>query len=96
MDKSSIIIIEYDFTEIKIECIALVSMGISNKRAAKILHVTVSYIKKILEELFLVLHGVDRTSMVEQAREYGIFTNEIRHRTAAKYNIKLPITRAER
>ena len=88
--------IEYHFTERKIEYISLTAIGLTNGRIAEILCVEETTVKKTLEELFTILNAVDRTSMVDNAREYGIFTDEIKHKVADKYNIKLPIAYEER
>ena len=88
--------IAYHITDRKIEYIALAAMGYENKRIAEILCVQETAVKQMLRELFIELNGVDRASMIDNAREYGIFTNEIKHKAAAKYNITLPISYEER
>ena len=87
---------KYNFTDRRIEYIALASMGFSNKRIAEILNVEETTVKKTFEELFAVLSAVDRTSMVDNARELKIFNDEIKHIVADKYDIILPITYEER
>ena len=88
--------IKYNFTYRRIEYIALASMGFTNKKIAEILNVEETTVKKTFEELFVILSAVDRTSMVDNARELKVFDDEIKHRIADKYDIKLPISHEER
>ena len=88
--------IYYHFTDRQIEYLALTSMGFVNKKIASILCTEETTVKKILEELFVKLNAVDRTSMVDNARVYGILTDKTKYKVANKYNINLPITKEER
>lgn len=88
--------IKYNFTYRRIEYIALASMGFTNKKIAEILNVEETTVKKTFEELFAILGAVDRTSMVDNARELKVLDNEIKHRIADKYDIILPISHEER
>ena len=87
---------KYHLTDRLVEYLSLTAMGFSNDKIAEILCVEKTTVKKSLEEMFLKFHAVDRTSMVDIAREYGILTNEIKYHIALKYNIHLPFKDEER
>lgn len=88
--------IDCHFTDRQIEYLALTSMGFANKKIASLLYVEETTVKKTLEELFVKLNAVDRASMVDNAREYGVLTDEIKYKVADKYNVHLPIAKEER
>ena len=73
----------------ELEYLSLVAVGYKNKKIAKELVVTVSTVKKTLENIFRKLQAKDRANAVAIAFIHNIIDEEILSEISIKYHIEI-------
>ena len=77
-------------TERELEYLSLVALGLRNKIVANYLCVSVSTVKKTLENIFRKLNAKDRTNAVAIAFLHNLITSKFITKICDKYNLNNP------
>ena len=81
-------ITSYKLTLREVECLGLVAFGCSNYQIAKVLHVSVATVKKILEKIFYKLQACNRTNAIAIAFIHRILNMSVLTDIIKTYNIQ--------